>query len=60
MIIFRRKKIITYEKIPYIKNDYKDLIESNCYYIDKTIYLEKLENNNDTLIYLRPRRFGKT
>ncbi len=48
------------KKIPYGKINFKKLIEGNCYYIDKTMYLEKLENNDDTLIYLRPGRFGKS
>ncbi len=48
------------KKIPYGKIDYQKLIEENCYYVDKTMYLEKLENNDDTLIYLRPGRFGKS
>ncbi len=48
------------KKIPYGKIDYQKLIEDNCYYVDKTMYLEKLENNDDTLIYLRPGRFGKS
>ncbi len=48
------------KKIPYGKIDYQKLIEDDCYYVDKTMYLEKLENNDDTLIYLRPGRFGKS
>ncbi len=48
------------KKIPYGKIDYKRLIEDDCYYIDKTAYLEKLENVSDTVFYLRPGRFGKS
>ena len=48
------------KKIPYGISDYEELITKNCYYVDKTMYLEKLENNQETLVYLRPRRFGKT
>ena len=47
-------------KIPYGKIDYRNLIEGNYYYVDKTMYLEKLENIGDVLVYLRPGRFGKT
>ena len=47
-------------KIPYGKIDYKNLIEEDYYYVDKTMYLEKLENIGDVLVYLRPGRFGKT
>jgi len=48
------------KRIPYGKTDYKELIEQNCYYVDKTMYLSELENAGDVLLYLRPRRFGKT
>ena len=48
------------KKVPYGKTDFKNLIESNSIYVDKTMYLEKLEDTADTIIYLRPRRFGKT
>ena len=48
------------KKIPYGISDFKKLREMDYYYIDKTIYLEKLEDTAETIIYLRPRRFGKT
>ncbi len=48
------------KKIPYGKTDFKELIEQNCYYVDKTAYLIDMEKNADVLTYLRPRRFGKT
>jgi len=47
-------------KIPYGKSDFKTLIEEGYYYVDKTMYLEKMERVADTLTYLRPRRFGKS
>ena len=46
-------------KIPYGEADYKTLIEENYIYVDKTMYIEKLENFKKT-IYVRPRRFGKS
>ena len=48
------------KRIPYGISDYENLIRKNCYYVDKTMYLEKLEDLDDTLVFLRPRRFGKT
>jgi len=49
------------KKIPYGQADYKNIKEENFYYIDKTRYIEKLENLNERfLIFLRPRRFGKS
>jgi len=49
------------KKIPYGIADYKDVIEKNYYFVDKTKFIEKLENLNERyLIFLRPRRFGKS
>ena len=47
-------------KIPYGISDYRKLKEEGYYYIDKTMYLEKLEDIGSVLVYLRPGRFGKT
>ena len=46
-------------KIPYGESDYKTLIEENYIYVDKTMYIETLENHKKA-IYVRPRRFGKS
>ena len=54
------KRGIHMKKIPYGESDYKTLIQDGCYYVDKTMYLEKLEYTADTIVYHRPRRFGKT
>ena len=49
------------KKIPYGISDYEKLIEENYYYVDKTSYIEKLENLAERYImFLRPRKFGKT
>ena len=49
------------KKIPYGLTDYKDIKENNYYVVDKTEFIEKLENINERfLLFLRPRRFGKT
>jgi len=49
------------KKIPYGQADYKNIKEENFYYVDKTMFIEKLENLNERfLIFLRPRRFGKS
>ncbi len=48
------------KKIPYGIINFKSLIEEDYYYVDKTMYLEKLENVGKTLFYLRPGRFGKS
>ncbi len=49
------------KKLPYGISDYERLIENNYYYVDKTKYIEKLENLAEPYImFLRPRKFGKT
>ena len=46
-------------KIPYGISDYKRIREENYVYVDKAMYIEKLQNYRMT-IYVRPRRFGKS
>jgi len=48
------------KKVPYGISDYKELQEGGYLYVDKTMYLERLENAAKTLFYLRPGRFGKS
>lgn len=48
------------KKIPYGISNYEELITEGYYYVDKTSYLKELEDSDKKLIYLRPRRFGKT
>ncbi len=40
---------------------YKNFIDWNAYYVDKTLFIEQvLDNPNKVQLYTRPRRFGKT
>lgn len=40
---------------------FSDLIEKNCYYVDKTKHIKTLMSSGaDVQLILRPRRFGKT
>ena len=49
------------KEIPYGISDYEKLINNNCYYVDKTKYIELLEiPSNSYVMFLRPRKFGKT
>ena len=49
------------KKLPYGISDYERIVENEYYYIDKTMYIEKLENLPEPYImFLRPRKFGKT
>ena len=47
-------------QIPYGVSDFRAVREQNLYYVDKSMYLEKLENQSRTLFLIRPRRFGKS
>jgi len=49
------------KKLPYGISNYEELIEDNYYFVDKTAYIEKLENLAEKrIMFLRPRKFGKT
>jgi hypothetical protein len=49
------------KKIIYGISNYKMAKENDYLYIDKTLFIEKLEQLNERyLIFLRPRRFGKS
>ena len=49
------------KKIPYGLSNFKLLKEEDYFFIDKTKYIETLENySNRYLMFLRPRRFGKS
>ena len=49
------------KKLPYGISDFERLIKNDYYYVDKTMYIEKLENLAEPYImFLRPRKFGKT
>ena len=48
-------------KMPYGISNYEELITEDYYYVDKTKYIEKLENLPEKrIMFLRPRKFGKT
>ena len=48
-------------KLPTGISNYEELVRDNCIYVDKTMYIEKLENLSDKrIMFLRPRKFGKT
>ncbi len=48
-------------KLPYGISNFARLIEDGYYYVDKTRYIEQLENEPAPYVFfLRPRRFGKS
>ena len=49
------------KKLPLGISNYEQLITNNYIYVDKTQYIERLEEQpNRTIMFLRPRKFGKT
>ena len=48
------------KRLPYGINDFEAVMEQNQYYVDKTMYLPLLENQPSNIIFIRPRRFGKS
>ena len=49
------------KKLPYGISNYEEIVEDGYYYVDKTMYIEKLENLAEPyILFLRPRKFGKT
>ena len=48
------------KRIPFGVSDFVDIIKRNQYYVDKTMYIPKLEEEADSLFFIRPRRFGKS
>ncbi len=49
------------KRIPYGLQNFTQIRAENCYYIDKTQYIEKLENQESWYqVFLRPRKFGKS
>ena len=48
-------------KMPYGISNYEKIVNDGYYYVDKTMYIEKMENLPETnIMFLRPRKFGKT
>ena len=46
--------------LPYGISDFIELRKQNRYYVDKTMYIPKLETRGNFLFIIRPRRFGKS
>ena len=49
------------KKIPVGIEDFKEIINNNCYYVDKTKFITNiLDDGSKVKLFTRPRRFGKT
>ena len=48
------------KRIPYGMMNFVAVRRDDCYYVDKTSYIEKIERANKFFFFIRPRRFGKS
>ena len=49
------------KKLPIGYDNFKEVIEKDLYYVDKTHVIEELlDNKNKVVLFPRPRRFDKT
>ena len=51
---------MTRRKLPIGIQTFRKIREENCYYIDKTAYIQRLIDEGTHYFLLRPRRFGKS
>ncbi|MDR1343667.1 MAG: ATP-binding protein [Prevotellaceae bacterium] len=51
----------TFKRLPYGNSDFRDIVLQNYAYVDKTRFIEQLENeSNRNHFFIRPRKFGKS
>ena len=48
------------KEVPYGVSDFEIVRRDDLYYVDKTMYLPRLESQARNLFFIRPRRFGKS
>lgn len=48
------------KNLPYGIADFREMQQSNLYYVDKTRFIPYLETSSRFLFFIRPRRFGKS
>ena len=56
----QNRKRVYRKRIPYGMMNFEDVRKDDCYYVDKTQYIEEVEASNKYFFYIRPRRFGKS
>ena len=49
-----------FKRMPYGIADFKQIRNENLYFVDKTMFFEKMERAGNFLFLVRPRRFGKS
>ena len=60
MATIERPKRIYRKRIPYGMQNFEDVIKEDCYYVDKTPFIETIEGSHKYFFFIRPRRFGKS
>ena len=60
MVIRERRKRIYRKRIPYGMQNFESIIKEDCFYVDKTSFIEDIEEANKYFFFIRPRRFGKS
>ncbi len=53
-------KRIYRKRIPYGMMNFVTVRRDDCYYVDKTDFIETIEESNKFFFFIRPRRFGKS
>lgn len=48
------------KRLPTGVSKFRRIVEENLYYVDKTMFISKMEQVSDFLFFIRPRRFGKS
>ena len=48
------------KKLPYGVSDFEYVMREHFYYVDKTMYIPQIEAQPNYLMFIRPRRFGKS
>ncbi|MBE6853943.1 MAG: AAA family ATPase [Ruminococcus sp.] len=52
---------MNFRPIPIGRENFKEIIENNCLYVDKTLMLKEIiDSTSKVILCTRPRRFGKT
>ena len=57
---FEKRKYIYRKRIPYGMMNFVTVRRDDCYYVDKTEFIEEIEDSNKFFFFIRPRRFGKS
>lgn len=50
----------TYKLLPYGISDFRRIRKENYYYVDKSAYIQRMEDVASFLFLIHPRRFGKS